>query len=102
MIIRTGVFNVRPKQRDKVVEAMMTWSKIARQTPGCITHSFYVDLGDANTIRFYGEWENEEARKATTENPRFADLWEVMKANGATAKEGSGLTAIPLSDDDRK
>ena len=98
MIIRTGVFNVNSETRDQVVAAMMTWSEIARQTSGCLSHSFYADLGDPNTIRFYGEWESEEARQGTTDNPRFADLWAVMKEHDVIVQEGSGRTATPLSD----
>jgi quinol monooxygenase YgiN len=99
MIIRTGVFSVWPEKRDELVEAMMVWSKIARQMPGCLTHSFYADLGDAEKIRFYGEWESEEAQKATSENPRFADLWSVIKATGATHIESSLRTATLFFDD---
>jgi quinol monooxygenase YgiN len=95
MYIRTVALDVLPEHRDTIVKAMMTWSKIARQTPGCLTHSFYADLSAPNTIRFYGEWENEESWRATVDNPGHADLMEVIKETGTTVKEGSNRTAIP-------
>ncbi|HSG16043.1 MAG TPA: antibiotic biosynthesis monooxygenase [Anaerolineae bacterium] len=102
MIIRTIALDVLPEHRDEMVKAMMTWSKIARQTPGCLTHSFYADLSAPNTIRFYGEWENEESWRATVDNPGHADLMEVIKETGATVKQGSKRTAIPASEDNHQ
>ena len=97
MVYVTAVTTVSPANRDEVVAALLAWTETARQLPGVISHGFFADLNDENTIRFYAEYESEADWKASTGHPQNAAMREVLKANALNVKGGQ-YSAVPLSD----
>lgn len=99
MIIATGIFTIPSGKQNNVVAAMIKFSKSSRAVVGCITHGFYVDLEDANTIRFYGTWENSESFSAQLKSEHFTTIWDVFDTNGVKSETGGRFTITALSED---
>ena len=97
MFFVTATTTVTREARDEVIAAFLQWSETARTLPGVITHGFYADLSDENTVRLYAEYESEEAWKESTKHPGNSIMSDAMKAHGLTAK-GGRYSATSLTD----
>lgn len=74
MIIVTGLFEIAPKDVDKVKALLARTATATRAEAGCLTYAFYENIEQPGLIRVYEEWETYDALKSHFGQPHMADM----------------------------
>lgn len=74
MIVLHASFPVDPAQRAEAVELAETLVEQSNQEDGMIEYRAAVDVEDENTIRFFEQYEDEDALAAHNQTPHFQEF----------------------------
>lgn len=76
MIILHASFPIDPDRRGEALDLADTLVERSNEEPGTIEYRATTDVGDEHVIRFFEQYENEEALEAHTETEHFQTFEE--------------------------
>lgn len=74
MIVLHASFPLDPEVRDRALELADTLVEQSNQEDGIIQYRAAVDVDDENTLRFFEQYEDEDALDAHTETEHFREF----------------------------
>lgn len=90
MIVIKARARIQPDKRDEAVAAALTMAAATEAEPGNISYTFSQDLGDADVVHLFEEWEDEDSLAAHFTLPHMADfvvaLGQVLDGDMPTTK----------------
>ena len=86
MFIIAGTMSVDPKDRDKLVEALVPMIAASREEKGCLAYNWASELADPSVFHIFEMWEDEKDLAAHFAAPAMAQFQSVMA--GLTMKGG--------------
>jgi quinol monooxygenase YgiN len=79
MLIIAGEIRMEPGTRDQFFEAVAPMVTATIDEPGCRTYAFAPDPNDADLVRLYELWDDEESLRGHVESQHMAD-WRARSA----------------------
>ena len=64
MVVVAGTARLQPGTGARAQQVIEEVVAKTRQEPGCYSYTFYIEVGDPNTLHVFEEWESNEALDA--------------------------------------
>lgn len=74
VLIVTGIIQIHPEDRDRVIGPATDMAIETRKEDGCITYAFYEDIETPGRLRVYEEWRDQAALDAHAASAHMA-VW---------------------------
>ena len=94
MLIISASIRIRDEARGEVTTALAPLISATHAEEGCHAYTFAWDVGDPTLLRFYEEWENQEALEAHLETEHVRVFNEALGPMLASKPEGMAYEAV--------